>query len=695
MREKRDHSKGVTHRTRGGGLRTKIVAGVVIPLTVVLIAVGIYLAREVTVIVDDLKSTDISSQAEAAALQTTAYFEPFIVSSQMMTDLDVVEAIFEDCSSVGYSFDIRQSIKNYNKLMSEMREVVDNHDDGLQAVWISTFKNSQLIQSDGFISGKEWDYTTRAWYPLLEKSGGEPILTPCYIDSSTGKQIVSAATGVFDEDGKMIGAAGMDIAIDELTQRLSKIVIGKAGYVTVYDNDQNVIYHPDNSLFLKNIEEVSYSLNILTPLENRETMDSVVLYTRSGIAYYGRAVYLEDLGWQVLACMTEKEFVAEKNNATNTVVISFAMCIALLAAICIFISGTIVRPVKQLDEVAERLAQGDLDVMVEANSRDEVGALARSISSVVDRLKTYIAYIEEVSDVLDAFGKGNLVFELHQEYVGEFNRLKVAMNHIQKALSTTLFQIVDSALQVDNSTNQIAAAAQSLAQGSTEQASTVLELSNAVQELSDRSVKETQKALALRDGITAMGDDLRRSNQQMKDMVVAMEDITTQSNEIGKVIKAIEDIAFQTNILALNAAVEAARAGAAGKGFAVVADEVRSLATKSSEAAKSSSQLIENSIQAVKTGSGVANHTADTLQKIAEDAGGVVAEMEAFAERYQEQTMQLGQISEGIEQISAVVQTNSATAEETAASSEELSGQAHLMKELTAQFKMDERFHIQ
>lgn len=687
-------SKRTGKNERKFGLRTKIIAGIVLPLIAVLIVVGILLAREVGSIVEDLKITDISAQAQAGAQQVTAYFEPYIVAERLLADVDVIEDVIVELNahnSASAPFDIAKSIY-YDKLLAELKDVASNLDSSVQTVWFSTFQNSQVFQADGYLSDESWDVTTRPWYAMLQNSGGEPILTPAYTDSTTGKKIVSAVIGVMDRNNRLAGGIGMDITLDALSDQLDDIAIGKEGYIAVYDTDQNIVYHPNAELILSNLAQIDYSDEMRNALKNRESMSYVTEYTQGGVAYYGRAIYLEDLGWQILGCMTNEEFEQEKNDAMIFINVCFGLCILLLTGICIFISGSIVRPVKELDKVTTRLAEGDLDVAVTARSNDEVGELAVNISSVVTRLKTYIAYINEISDILDEFGRGNLIFELKQEYVGEFNRLKVAMNNIQKALSTTLFRIVDAADQVDGSTSQIASASQSLAQGSTEQASTVQELAATVQELSGESRIEAEKALVLRDNITAIGEDLLKSNQEMKEMVVAMEHITTQSNEISKVIKAIEDIAFQTNILALNAAVEAARAGAAGKGFAVVADEVRNLATKSSEAAKSTSQLIENSIRAVQNGSGIADHTANTLQKVAEDAGHIVVEMEAFAGRYQEQNEQLGQISTGIEQISSVVQTNSATAEETAASSAELSDQARLMKDLTAQFRMDEKF---
>ena len=187
------------------------------------------------------------------------------------------------------------------------------------------------------------------------------------------------------------------------------------------------------------------------------------------------------------------------------------------------------------------------------------------------------------------------------------------------------------------------------------------------------------------------GAQVSASNEYVKQLNVAMNNISTSSEEIGKIIATIENIAFQTNILALNAAVEAARAGTAGKGFAVVADEVRNLASKSDEAAKATKDLIENSITAVREGADVVGKVTESLERTTVLASDVVSMMESVAEAVENQTTAIAQVTEGIDQISAVVQTNSATSEECAAASEQLSSQANIMHQLMAEFRISNR----
>lgn len=716
------------------GLRTKMIGSILIPLVLVLCSLGILLHSRIVSIVETLKEAEISAQVDTATKTLDGYFQPYITAAELLSTSDTIQRMFDEVKNAG-SLSVSQEaemeeavgeemaqqeaetadleeemtepeaavsvsspadfkIENSPicaEVMEELSEVHDSMGSSLARIWIAVLENSQLVLSDTKAVQSGYEVWDRPWYLLMKNRPGETIVSSAYEESVLGTLVVSVVAPVYD-GGEVVGMIGLNVSLQNLINDLGSIVIGDEGYITVLDTSQNVIYHKDEELILSNLQELEYSDNILSAL-NAKTDTDIIEYQHNGAAYHGAHHYIDSLDWQVLGCMRDTEFAGEGRLVTLIMVIGFSVCAILLAGICVLVANTLIQPIKRLDAVAEQLADGDLDVELQITSNDELGKLAGNISRLVERLKNYIAYIDEVSGVLEGLGNGNLVFELKQEYVGEFNRLKIAMNSIQEALSTTMFRIVDAAAQVDGSTSQIASASQSLAQGAAEQASTVQGLASSVQTLSEQSVTEEQRALELRDGITAIGKDLLKNNEQMKEMVTAMENIRVQSNEIEKVIKAIEDIAFQTNILALNAAVEAARAGEAGKGFAVVAEEVRNLATKSSESAKSSGQLIENSIQAVQDGFGIANQTADALRKIAEEADGIVASMEAFAKRYQEQNGQLGDISNGIEQISAVVQTNSATAEETAASSAELSEQARLMKDLMAQFYIDERFH--
>lgn len=376
--------------------------------------------------------------------------------------------------------------------------------------------------------------------------------------------------------------------------------------------------------------------------------------------------------------------------ATAEMVVTISLIgIAIVSLLfAVYIIRSINKPVKELDTVASMIAEGDLNQSIQYKSKDELGKLAVNFNKTVDRLRDYVKYIDEISEVLNQIAGGNLVFELTYDYAGEFAKIKHALEGISSSLNKTLGQINQASDQVAAGSDQVSSAAQALSQGATEQASSVQELAATIAEISGQVQQTAANAMEARSQSGEAGRQVATSNTQMQEMIVAMADISEKSGQIGKIIKTIEDIAFQTNILALNAAVEAARAGAAGKGFAVVADEVRNLAGKSAEASKSTAALIEGTIQAVEKGTGIASATAQSLSEVVESTNQVLNSVDKIASAAEQQASSVAQVTTGIDQISAVVQTNSATSEQSAAASEELSGQAQMLKSLVGQFTL-------
>lgn len=361
------------------------------------------------------------------------------------------------------------------------------------------------------------------------------------------------------------------------------------------------------------------------------------------------------------------------------------IALIILIAIVVSITRRQLEPISRMVSVANSIADGDLGVEMDEYADDEIGDLAKAFEQTIESLRSVI---RGVTEVLTAISQNNLNMQVDMACKGEFITMEQAVEKILVDLNDVVGEISRSADQVAMNSEQVSGGAQALSQGATEQASSVEELAAALDEITIQVGSNAQDAENASVHVNDVASALLSSNEQMQQMMQAMHEISGSSQKIGNIIKTIEDIAFQTNILALNAAVEAARAGSAGKGFAVVADEVRNLASKSAEAAKDTTALIEESIRSVNHGVQIADSTAQSLASIVEKANEVTSIVERISDVTVKQADSINQVKAGIDQVSVVVQTTSATAQESAATAEELSGQAHLLKDIAGRFQL-------
>ncbi len=374
---------------------------------------------------------------------------------------------------------------------------------------------------------------------------------------------------------------------------------------------------------------------------------------------------------------------------TADVLIIAIMVVSVVISIilALLISESVRKPVVEMQNVCREVAGGNMNVEITYHSVDELGAMADNMRQMTESVRTII---HDVDQCLGALGEGDFTAtsKIHEAYVGDYHGILEAMSKLRDTMNDVLCQIDVSADQVNSGGEQVSSSAQALAQGSTEQASSVQELAATINEISHQIEATAEHAKTAKEENELSHAQIEVCSQHMDELMRAMSLIDNKSKEISKVIKTIEDIAFQTNILALNAAVEAARAGSAGKGFAVVADEVRNLATKSQEASKSTGALIEETVKAVDEGTRLSGETDQALREVVASAQKVLDAVILISNATEEQSNAVAQVTTGIDQISSVVQTNSATAEESAAASEELSGQANLLKEMIGRFTL-------
>ncbi|WP_040949871.1 methyl-accepting chemotaxis protein [Gorillibacterium massiliense] len=384
--------------------------------------------------------------------------------------------------------------------------------------------------------------------------------------------------------------------------------------------------------------------------------------------------------WNDKQALERSEANTSSANRTTYIMIIIVAAAAVLSILLgIFISRLISKPVKKLTVVADRLALGDVNVSVQAETKDEIGLLMESFRKMIENIHDQASAVEKIAS-------GDLTAQVHVKSPNDV--LTIKLGEMIQMNNEILHNIHSAAEQVATGSRQVSDSSIALSQGATEQASSIQQLTASIEEISVQTKLNAENANEANTLAEGAKHNAEEGNRQMSEMLRAMQEINDSSSNISKIIKVIDEIAFQTNILALNAAVEAARAGQHGKGFAVVAEEVRNLAARSAGAAKETTEMIESSIKKVEGGTKIANDTASALSQIVDGVAKVADLVSDIAMASSEQAIGIAQVNQGIMQVSQVVQTNSATSEESAAASEELSSQAELLKEQVGRFKL-------
>lgn len=535
-----------------------------------------------------------------------------------------------------------------------------------------------------FVPGPDFDALSKSWYQDGIASE-DFILGDVYFDEDSQSYVVGASGMLKDADGAVRGVAAADVYLDSISQIVSNIRIEDTGGIFLVDTrTDTIIGDRDKEVVGKNLSE-SGGMYAYAGEQIKAGNTGLGLYGDT----YIQVANVEGSNWMAVAYVSKAEVLSELYDLTHTLTTVSVIAVLVLILLVVLLTQWIIgRPVKELSRVATRIAEGELDQTIRYQSGDELGTLAFNFNRVTEQLRNYIKYIDEISDTLGEIAQGNLAYELKSEYTGEFARIKNALDAISVELNGAMGQLNASSSDVAAGAAQISQIAVNLSQGSTEQAAEVEALAGHISEVSDNVQKIAQDAQQTSSLSKEVREGLLLSNTKMQNMTEVIQKISDKSSEIHKIVKTIDDIAFQTNILALNAAVEAARAGEAGKGFAVVAEEVRTLAGRSAGAAKETTDLLGETISSMEDGVSAAEDTAQSMLAAAELAEKMGSLIDHIAENTKQQATTTTEISHGIDQIAVVVQSNVSTAESSAAASEELSGQANALRELVSRFRL-------
>lgn len=677
-------------------LTTIIPIQITLAVTSIMIIVCISLSIILSNSISQLSNSKIDYIASANAATAAAYINTMeTLSKSLATEVTRYQKLDREVSQELLISSLESILEN-DRIFSAYFAFEPNRyfNDTPEGLSYYAFRNGNTTKMD--ILNDYEVYSSGDYYASTKQAMTTHITEPYEYKLTTGEIVwlITLSNPIIDENGTFIGVANCDI----LTSFISDLTFDLGGYEEAHSyvltNKGTYIAHTE------------YPAKVGSMFENTGVQDQAVFSAvQGGVEYQGVTLSEKDQKTKNIVMVKPIEvdgikgiwssvFVVNRGETMATVYTTLMVVILIsligILAITLFVNGLLrkrLSPIAQIVTMAKAMGNGNLgtDSLPQFKARDELGELAGIFKNTCNILNDYI---HEIAYVLDNLSSGNLQIEVTKKYVGDFNKIKDSLNHITAELNTAFADVASASNQVLSATNQIANGTQIVAQGSVDQAEAIKQFSSSVSEISEQVKHHAVQAREASAKTTLLGTEMEQSNQQMHHMLEAIGSIHVKSNEIGKIIKVIEDIAFQTNILALNAAVEAARAGAAGKGFAVVADEVRNLASKSAEAAKSTTALIESTIHAVDEGNIIANHTADMLLGVMDQTKSIVVDIDNISSALQVQAEAIVETSTGIDHMSGIVQTNSAVAEESAAAGQELSGQANLLMEMVSKFKL-------
>jgi len=661
-------------------IRSKLLVGAILPVImgiVILIIVSVILVSNN---VNKMTNKVINSQTSDIYYKIDGYFATCISSLNTYANTTEIANVFSSIDKThGFSRYEKKDVLSKN--LSEFKKVSSD----ISNYWIADLNASELLYDDGEILDANYKLNEQEWFKQLMIKK-ETTLTSPYISEKTGKEVISIVTMVKLNAFQNIGVVGLDIPTEIFIQKINEFRSDNENNLTIISEDGMILYDDNPDIVGHELHTTQMDSKLISAFDSKTSGE--ITYHLDSEEYIGSVLKSSSTGITLITGMPSKLFFESVNSLIIFLIIIGVVILVVVIIVIVIMAKNIVTPIKYLEKVSNEIADGNLNVEIDYKEENEIGNLAASLKKTVDRLNMYIENIDDVSYNLDKIAAGDLNIDIDANVEGAFMKIQRSLNNIRIKLSHTIRNVVNTSEEISYSSDQLTDGAQSLSESSIEQASSVDILSESIVNITEEINKTTEFTnIAHNVSIDTM-ETADLGNEQMKNLVSAMNEIMIVSNKIGKIVHTIEDIAFQTNTLSLNASIEAARAGDAGLGFAVVAGEVRKLANKTSNAAKETSDLIKSSISTVVKGNRLCDATSKSLEEILIFIRKQADIVEKIDLATKTQKTSINQIEEGIISISGAVQTNSATAEEAAASSEELSSQAKDMYVMMEEFTL-------